>query len=232
MEWSNHALKEGVGLAQIVLLGVNHNDPFGSELLKNELKALMQRPFLPSCIAVEWKKEAAEAVIAQRPLFMRLAAERFPDASCADIKKLVSTLAYEADSFADIYPDLPIYWLDRDRRDTNRAVATYAQDRLNLYAGIVGFSVFDIEHISRECCLRGLECEFFPGPRDISFMRVLNQAVCDGHEGIVVILGYNHTRADISRSLADLLLQAGHKVEQIDVSGGRHCTESIGTRCE
>lgn len=66
-------------------------------------------------------------------------AERFPLLSVEDLVVLSNSLAYEADSHQDIYPNVPIIWLDEKRasvpdvRIDNYAASTLGVQADNLY---------------------------------------------------------------------------------------------------
>ena len=72
---------------QIVIFGVNHNDPCARFDIEKSLKELQAGSFVPKCIAVEWKKEYAERVIAQRQNFSKMLAAQFPATGLATLNR-------------------------------------------------------------------------------------------------------------------------------------------------
>ena len=110
----------------IQLIGVNHNDPFGRMKVQSVLRDAAKLRFIPDTIGVEWKSECASSVINQREQFANLNQERYPKTSNSDINTLKHSLAYEADTHIDIYPEIPIIWLDECREIDPQSIIDYA----------------------------------------------------------------------------------------------------------
>jgi len=96
---------------RIIIARIHHYDPYCPRKVIYLLESLRSLSFIPDCIAVEWDREVAEKVIAQRPHFVSLATSGGlfnHDEAVA----LTNTMAYEADIHKSVYPDMPIIWTD------------------------------------------------------------------------------------------------------------------------
>lgn len=95
-----------MGMKRALLIGTNHYDPLGRRKIHDLLLHLKnERDFIPDFIAVEWKEDYAKRIISQRPLYQQLLSEKYPLLSHTDILTLANSLAYEADSHIDLYPE-------------------------------------------------------------------------------------------------------------------------------
>lgn len=209
-------------MKQAILIGTNHYDPLGRQKIHNVLLHLKnERNFIPDFIAVEWKEEYARQIILQRPRYEQLLSSKFPLLSSESILTLADSLAYEADSHNNLYPETPIIWLDENRVPVKDAVIeNYAETTLNVQisnlsdakisdpCNLQQFS-FAAYHASDKDCLRDTE-------RDAKFL----QATCASAfqtSNIIGILGSLHTDLTVPGGYARLLLDVGYNVESIRV---------------
>lgn len=198
-------------MAKVILIGVNHNDPFGRKKVESVLRRMKDSSFMPDSIAVEWDHLNAQRVINQRPLFRALAKERYPQTDDEEIMLLSQALAYEADSFVSFFPDVPIIWLDEKRPGGKMVNETYAKRRLSTYAQFTDGSHFNLMNLSQNLLNLGEKWPITPDEdgRDDLFTEAVMRAVIDGNEKIICIVGEKHMRHEVPGMFGEQLLKQG-----------------------
>lgn len=116
---------------ELYLAGVNHNDPLGRIELTRWLKRLAGcKGSPPGFVAVEWDERVAARIHAQREGLRQLVADDWPAAPTGFGDSLALTLAYEADTPAEVFPTVEMIWLDADREpepDHEQIIRDYAE---------------------------------------------------------------------------------------------------------
>lgn len=211
-----------LGVKRALLIGTNHYDPLGRQKIHNMLVHFKnERDFIPDFIAVEWKEDYAKRIISQRPLYQQLLSEKYPLLSHTDILTLANSLAYEADSHIDLYPEKAIIWLDDNRAPVvDEIINNYAHRTLrvqadNLYHAKINdprdlqlFS-YAAYYVSDKTRAKGNE-------RDVQFFQT-TCAYASETTNIVGILGALHIDPATPGGYARLLQDAGFDVESIRI---------------
>ena len=205
-------------MGKILMIGINHNDPFGREKVYDVLRK--ESTFIPDCIAVEWGKIVAEKLISQRKEFYELASAKYPLSTPEDLQLLSDAIAFEADAHQTLYPQLPIIWLDDKRNVSPKILATYLQDRLAIYEQyglrndrLIAKNVADyVYSLTEEPDHRS------GGERDEIFYCEIIDALNRGHNNIICVVGATHASLDIKDSFASKLREASHNVIVYDTT--------------
>ena len=199
-------------MIEIVVIGVNHNDPLGREKISRILKEELT-DFIPDAIAVEWKKEIAYEVVRQRIVMKKVLSQQYPSADPNDLDLLANAMAFESDSHIKIYPNLPIIWLDQERlvdlSDDN--VTNFYIYRKSYYDSIIKLGINSISDISSYVC-RTMGTNG-PSERDHMFYDLLQKEIEEnGYKRIICIVGAYHANLIEEKRFANMLVRAGYKV--------------------
>ena len=199
-------------MIEIVVIGVNHNDPLGREKISRILKEELT-DFIPDAIAVEWKKEIAYEVVRQRIVMKKVLSQQYPSADPNDLDLLANAMAFESDSHIKIYPNLPIIWLDQERlvdlSDDN--VTNFYIYRKSYYDSIIKLGINSISDISNYVC-RTMGTNG-PSERDHMFYDLLQKEIeKNGYKRIICIVGAYHANLIEEKRFAHMLVRAGYKV--------------------
>jgi hypothetical protein len=180
-------------MAELFLIGINHFDPFGRKKLTATLQYIKEQGYLVDAIAVEWASDTASTVIAQRPIFAKLVAVKYPKTKQSDIITLTETLAYEADTHIALYPNTSIIWLDEQRVIKHEDVEKYAQSRLSLYSSYTyqDSSSLDLEQLSNTLLMVASSTSS-PSERDSCWFNIVANKIKDGYKTIICIVGSTH----------------------------------------
>ena len=198
-------------MIHVLLIGVNHNDPFGQLKVQQALELAKKNGFVPDSIAVEWKADYAASVMAQRGKFAGLLQNCLLGISAADLDMLKQSLAFEADAHVKMYPDLPVLWLDEGRIADSSVIDEYATDRVNIICGSSGADSFNILRLSREVIRRG-QNTVIPSERDDKFTEIIDDAVKAGYKHIACVVGESHTDYTIPGMFGQQLIKKGCEV--------------------
>ncbi len=204
-------------MIHVLLIGVNHNDPFGRHKVQQALELAKKMGFVPDSIAVEWKADYAASVIAQRGKFAELLQNCLLGISAADLNILKQSLAFEADAHIKMYPDLPIFWLDEGRIADSSVIDEYATDRVNIICDASGADPFNMLSLSREVIRRG-RTAVMPSERDDKFTEIIVDAVKAGYKYIACIVGVNHTDYAIPEMFGQQLIKNGYEIIRYDTT--------------
>lgn len=201
---------------KIHLLGINHFDPLCRGRLISSLEKLSQAhsegPFF---VGVEWDCEHFATVRSQRKIFHALVADLWPGRTSLFYSLLEVSLAYEGDAHVEVFPDVPILWLDGGRSGGG-AIENYAHDRLKLLRGLYREATGpetpprdDEEALSilgRAAWERSNRHNFILNPeRDQKWFALVNRQLDDRKEGwAILIVGDQHSRR-IEGSVRSLL---------------------------
>ena len=204
-------------MCTFVIIGINHNDPLGRRKIRLILDELrISKNFIPDCIATEWDKVYFNIIQDQRTLFTKLAKEQNLNLKDETIFALADSMAYEADSHIELYPDLPIIWID-ERFDGTipDSVKRFAEYRLNVFLSFLEKLNKDekdnLEAISRiawSISSRGKAAE-----RDVKFYNKLMNAVQNGYKNIIVIVGAAHATIENEGVLVNLLTKDNYTMQ-------------------
>ena len=200
-------------MANLFLIGVCHNDPFGAEKTQNALRLAQENRFIPDCIAVEWRSDYAHGIILQRDTFGKLLAQEYPAITDRELQTLQSSLAFEADAHRALYPEIPIIWLDENRTVEDEIIEKYAKDRLSIITGAVrkNNGVFNLSDISY-CVRHSSNRMIAPSERDKIFFSCIQDAVANGYSNIACVVGTNHVELSTKGMFGELLKNEGHSI--------------------
>lgn len=198
-------------MTQILLIGVNHNDPFGQHKVEQALELAKRKRFVPDCIAVEWKADYAASVIAQREKFAGLLQDCLVGISSADLDMLKHSLAFEADAHVKMYPDLPVFWLDEERVADPSVIDEYAIDRATIICDSSGGDPFNMLRLSHEVIRRGKNT-VMPSERDDNFTEIIDAAVKVGYKCIACVVGESHANCLVPGMFGQQLIKRGYMV--------------------
>ncbi len=199
-------------MIEIVVIGVNHNDPLGREKISRILKEELT-DFIPDAIAVEWKKEIAYEVVRQRIVMKKVLSQQYPSADPNDLDLLANAMAFESDSHIKIYPNLPIIWLDQERLVdlSDDDVTNFYIYRKSYYDSIINIGINSISDISDYVC-RTMGTNG-PSERDHMFYDLLQKEIEEnGYKRIICIVGAYHANLIEEKRFANMLIRAGYKV--------------------
>ena len=130
----------------LYVAGIHHFDPLCRGRLLNWLKSLNKsHEHSPIFVAVEWDKDLFGKVVPQRPLLYRLAKKEWPQSSSFFLTILSEAMAFEGDTHIEVFPTVPILWLDSGRNVTLEIIEDYAKDRLNVYKSFLPFGVAKLD---------------------------------------------------------------------------------------
>jgi hypothetical protein len=200
------------------IAGINHFDVLGRHKLRDWLTRYSHEVEGPAFLATEWDQNIFETVRGQRQHCRRLAAQRWPNFSDELLDIVMMSLGYEADTHADLYPNIEILWLDQGREADERDVNRYAEDRIHLYETLLaeGEELRDQQEVlagMSNAASRRAGGDGGIGVRDQNFARrILDRADDDGWA--IVIVGKNHT-ADVEGSMRRLLEQGEQRCEVV-----------------
>lgn len=200
-------------MANLFLIGVCHNDPFGAEKTQNALRLARENSFIPDCIAVEWKSDYAHRIILQRDTFGRLLTQEYPDITDRELQTLQSSLAFEADAHLELYPEIPIVWLDENRTVKDGIIEKYAEKRLSIIKNAVcrNNGVFNLSNISY-WVRQSSDGTADPSERDKMFFSCIQEAVANGYRNIACVVGTNHAELSIKGMFGELLKNERHSI--------------------
>jgi len=125
----------------LCIAGVGHFDPAARQRLVKLLRYCCQRCGKPAFIATEWDKDIFEQVLAQRKEFQAAISNQWPGFSAELLELLMLSLAYEADTHLEVFPDAEILWLDAGREAPEEDIKNYARDRFAIYKEWLGDNV-------------------------------------------------------------------------------------------
>lgn len=213
-------------MIRIILIGINHFDPFGPQKVRLALELASSKGFIPDGIAVEWSKRNAAAVIAQRDAFGRSLLHHFPMITSGDLDAIKHSLAFEADAHLDMYPDLPVIWLDEDRVANPSIIERYADDRVSIIRSAADGNDFSLARISYTI-IHNADVTPMPSERDKKFTSVIDVAVSSGHHSIACIVGQNHAEFAVKGMFGYELLHKGYPVIRYITTADRPVWEDL-----
>lgn len=205
-------------MSVVIIVGVNHFDPLGPRKVRKYLDEIKAQGFCPEYVCVEWKKEIADEVIKQRIEFGDMVKSRFPNIRDEDALEFEKSLAYEADSHVDTFPEAGIIWLEanRDIDSTDSGITEYSKHRFKKYRNYDINST--IEDISREVLAENNR--YTPGYRDVAFFEAV-QAQTNCNCDILCIVGASHGDVRAENSFAFLMKANGYEVVFFDTTRTR-----------
>ena len=182
---------------KLEIAGINHFDPLGRDKLKAWFEHVPElHGTRPSFIAVEWDEEQFAQVKSQRARFRDLVQRQWPGSNSDLVETLEPSLAYEGDTHALYYSDVPVTWLDQGRQNQ---VSSYAELRINLLRDFLGGqpmptdTMAALDTLSRVARERAQPAEE-GSHRDQRFAELIIQAVrkTDDKDWGIVIVGASH----------------------------------------
>lgn len=202
------------------IAGVYHADPISRRRLRDWLK----RPSIEETdplafVATEWGRGVFERVKAQRSRFLCLARREWPEAGPDFLNELALSVAFEADTHVEFFPNVEILWLDEGRQISDPSVVDrYAEDRLDSYKDYLKGQVLPRDTASALTklseAIRQPEHRFSNEPgRDIRFAElVLNKIRRGRGYWAIAIVGATHA-SDDKGSMRQLLEGGGQPCE-------------------
>lgn len=201
-------------IMDVFMVGVNHLDPLGRTDLLARLRALASRHSNPPAfVAVEYDQHHFRSIVCQRDRFRSLIETKCGGLTTAELDAYANSLAYDGDSHHDIFPDVPVLWLDEDRKCSNSDLAEYPELRLAIYLRRSGNDLRCVEKLS--CAIKAVPTQTntstpFWKERNETFAR----RICDRIREIngswaIAITGKEHACNSVSGSMCQLLEAAG-----------------------
>ncbi len=194
----------------IKLIGVNHNDPYGRRIIADYLSFEKSNGFLPDCLATEWDHEMFLRVYKQRDyLYNKLISERFTN-NLLEARIIADSLGFEADSHLTVYPNIPIVWLDQGRKVQDDIIQNYADQRYEILSAYrqENEKCFDLDK-TRHSLIAISKDNLISNIRDTVFASKISNAIENGMERIICIVGEEHTKTDIKGRLGYQLKEKG-----------------------
>lgn len=115
---------------RIYIAGINHNDPLSRiELIEwmNDIARYEQS--YPDFIAPEWKEEYFNSVKKQRAEFDKRVRSEWPFLTESQIEAITLSLGFEGDAHKEVFGELPVLWLDRERNAGSSSVENFYRFR-------------------------------------------------------------------------------------------------------
>lgn len=203
----------------ILFLGINHYDLLGAKKIKAHLRMFKQNGATFDCICIEWDKEIATTLIKSREKFRDCIIQKHLDnIAPTTIDLIVQALAYEADSFRQVFDLEQVVWLDKGK--VLESIDNYFEGLLTVYTWNCRHYSIDINDVDRltehlwDISMDPEELGTDPN-RDGNLKLGIEEAINCGYENILVIIGAKHANLKRSRSTACLLVEAGYAVESI-----------------
>ena len=189
----------------IYVAAIAHFDPLCRPRLHDWLQLTARRhPTGPEFVAVEWDPSHFELVRAQRPIVRKLAEARWPAATTEFLDALAAAVAFEADTHTELLPSTPVIWLDEGRAQPfEDAVATYAADRINVYASYLdrdeaSFDRQTLKRMSQVAWTRLGRREPGGTDRDVRFATAISARAADASaKSAAAIVGANHASREL-----------------------------------
>jgi hypothetical protein len=134
------------------------------------------------------------------------------------IDLIVQALAYEADSYRQVFDLEHVFWLDKGK--ILESVENYFEGRLTVYTWNCDYYSLDINDVDLvsehlwDISMNPEELGSDPN-RDGNLKLGIEEAINCGYEDILVIIGAKHANVKRARSTACLLIEEGHEVESI-----------------
>jgi hypothetical protein len=201
---------------KLFLVGINHFDPLCRVKLSKWLQDVSKiNSTPPSFIAVEWDENHFNLIKAQRKRFGELLKLESPDLSNDELEIFKNSLAYEGDTHIEIYPSVPIVWLDEGRVVNKEKIECYAEGRLNIYKGHSrGQIKGSLQQIS-DSLKQSQQAEIDLERSKIFAERIIAQITESNIDWAISITGQEHTNEEIPGSMRSLIKKAGFNFEVI-----------------
>ncbi|MBI2294359.1 MAG: hypothetical protein HYU73_29260 [Betaproteobacteria bacterium] len=194
----------------VFTIGVNHFDPLGRENLLARLRALAScHSNAPAFVAVEYDQHNFHLIAGQRDHFRRLIKTKSSDdLEIADFNAFANSLAYDGDSHNEVFPGVPVLWLEQLSESDSKE---YATARLNLLVGHSGGELLRPGALNKVSQAINTQTE---GPRindrDRNFCtRILDRIREVNGYWAIVITGKAHADKSVRGSMRHLLEAAG-----------------------
>ncbi len=206
-------------MIDILLLGVNHYDPYGRLSVAKTLSEIKSEGLCIDSIAVEWDEANAKKVIGQRDSLFSNLKKEYPQNTDEQLRMFSDAIAFEVDSHTDSYPDLPIIWLDEGRSIASDMVKDYAVDRFKIYSSsaVVSNGILDVS-ATREKLINASDTKPCPSYRDECFVSKIQEAIESGCKCIACIVGLLHANTTASNMFGERLVRTGYHVVSYDLT--------------
>ena len=117
----------------IHMLGINHFDPRQPERVVSTLRALKSEyNDVPVFAAVEADEQLHQKISSQKPAFLKLLVEEWPDLTDAELAQMEASFLFEPEAHLQVFENVPIVWLDSGRTLGVRDENHHAKFRLRL----------------------------------------------------------------------------------------------------
>ena len=181
------------------IAGINHFDPAGRQRLADWLALDAKKLGNPAFVATEWDKGIFARVKAQRGEFQYLINKQWPNLSPELQKVLTLSLAYEADTHIEVFPDVEVLWLDERRQAPEDDVQKYPLYRFEMYKRWLGDKITErddsviLAKMSERAIGEGGRPPSVGNERDAKFAdSILRRVGKGGGDWAVVIVGKFH----------------------------------------
>lgn len=197
---------------KLYIAGVNHLYPLCRPKLVKWLQQLSEtHDKRPAFVAVEYDKNLFEKAKKQRKRFRQLLQKEWPSLTSEQLDILENSLVYEGDTHLEVFPDVEILWLDTGKQEMDSSDwDKYAESRLAMYKQYsFGKTRLNINQLSKRI-RSGEDPENINLNRSKIFADMIHKRVSkSGGKWAIVIVGYNHTRKDMRRTMRCLLEDNG-----------------------
>lgn len=194
----------------VFIVGVNHFDPLGRADLLARLRTLASRHSnAPAFVAVEYDQRHFRSIAGQRDRFRSLIETACDGLPTAELDAFANSLVYEGDSHHEVFPGVPVLWLDQGREWSESDLEGYAMDRLNMYQGHSGGDLRGaVEKVSR--AIKAVPGTEIDRDRSKTFATRIRDRVREVNGSwAIAILGEAHASNSVRGSMRQLLEAAG-----------------------
>ena len=194
----------------VVMVGVNHFVPLGrADLLARLRKLASGHSNAPAFVAVEYDQRHFRSIAGQRDHFRTLIQRASDGLQTAELDAFANSLGYEGDSHHEVFPGVPVLWLDQGREWSESDLEGYAVDRLNMYLGRSGGDLRGaVEKVSR--AISAVASTKIDQDRSETFATRIRDRVREVKGSwAIVITGEAHASNSVHGSMRQLLEAAG-----------------------
>ncbi len=203
----------------VVMVGVIHDDPLGRTDLLARLRALaLRRSNPPAFVAVEYDQHHFRSIADQRPRFRSLIKTECDALTSAELDVYSHSLAYDGDSHYEVFPSVPVLWLDEGRKWCENDLKKYPECQLAMYRHRSDGELCNIEKLS--CTMKAVTQR---STSSIPDWKVRNEKfskrICDrilevNGSWAIAITGKLHACNSVCGSMRQLLEAAGVNCEK------------------
>jgi hypothetical protein len=194
----------------VVMVGVNHFDPLGRTDLLARLRALASHHSNPPAfVAVEYDQHHFRSISGQRDRFRSLIETKCDGLTTAELDAYANSLVYDGDSHHEIFPDVPVLWLDQGRKCSESDLEKYPECRLTMYLRRSGGELRCVEKLS--CAIKAAasttdtSTQFWTDRNKTFATRICDRIRELNGSWAIAITGEEHASNSMSGSMRQLL---------------------------